>query len=290
MNIKEVVFPVDFSARSIDVCPYVAALTRRLNAKLTLLHVVENLPPGSSPLDRLYTPEAAEVEQRKEAAKRELKAFQQQYIPHVASDLCVFVGDPAECIVVYGGDNEGRMIVMPTHGYGHFRRMLLGSVTAKVLHDSRCPVLTGPHLESAVPAREWFDPRRIMTAVSLDDDTDEVLKKSAAIAGQLGATLTAFHVVTPVEEGLLPLVEPGGPPFSTQTSRNALQDALLRTGVLAQLCVSVGEASREVARAAKALGVHMVVIGKGGAPELPGGLGSHAYAIIRRAPCPVLCV
>ena len=45
MNIKEVVFPIDFSDRSIDACPYVAALTRRLRAKLTLLHVVESLPP-----------------------------------------------------------------------------------------------------------------------------------------------------------------------------------------------------------------------------------------------------
>jgi hypothetical protein len=36
------------------------------------------------------------------------------------------------------------MILMPTHGYGPFRQMLLGSVTAKVLHDSKCPVLTEP--------------------------------------------------------------------------------------------------------------------------------------------------
>ena len=48
MNIKEVVFPVDFSERSVEVCPYVAALTRRLGAKLTLLHVIDSLPLGSS--------------------------------------------------------------------------------------------------------------------------------------------------------------------------------------------------------------------------------------------------
>src|ERR1700688_4681003 len=37
--------------------------------------------------------------------------------------------------------------MMPTHGYGPFRALLLGSVTAKVLHDAHCPVWTGVHAE-----------------------------------------------------------------------------------------------------------------------------------------------
>jgi nucleotide-binding universal stress UspA family protein len=290
MSVKEIVFPIDFSDSSVDVCPYVAALTQRLRAKLTLLHVIENLAPGSRPLDRVHAEDPAELELRKESANRALRAFQQQYIPHVASDLCVLAGDSAQSIVTYGGAGEERMILMPTHGYGPFRQMLLGSVTAKVLHDSECPVLTGTHLESAVRPTEWFKLQRILCAVSLNWETDEVLKTAAEVSGQLGATLRAFHVVTPVEEGLLPLLEPGGPPFSTQSARNAVQDALHRTGVSAEVCVSVGEPSREVARAARASNADLIVIGKGGAPEFPGRLGSHGYAIVRRSPCPVLCV
>ena len=214
MNIKEVVFPVDFSERSIDACPYVAALTRRLAAKLTLLHVIESLPPGSSPLDRLYTGDETELRQRKEIATHALSAFQQQYIPHVPSDVCVLVGDPAKSLVMYGGESNGRMIVMPTRGFGPFRQMLLGSVTAKVLHDSKCPVLTGPHLEKAIHPKEWLKLQRIMCAVSLDWETDEILRQSGGLAAQLGSELIATHVITPVEEGLLPLMDPGGPPLS----------------------------------------------------------------------------
>src|SRR5262245_5985412 len=184
MNVKEIVFPIDFSDRSVDVCPYVAALTQRLNAKLTLLHVIENLSRGSSSLDRRGIGEQLEL--RKEEANGALRAFRQQYIPHVTSDLCVLSGDPAESIVVYGGYGEGRMILMPTHGYGPFRQMLLGSVTAKVLHDSKCPVLTGPHLESAIRPNEWFKLQRIISAVSLNWETNDVLSNSADFAGQLG--------------------------------------------------------------------------------------------------------
>jgi nucleotide-binding universal stress UspA family protein len=168
--------------------------------------------------------------------------------------------------------------------------MLLGSVTAKVLHDSRCPVLTGPHLEKAIDPRHWFRLERILCAVALDWETNQVLKHSGDLAEQLGAEVIAMHVITPVEESLLPLVEPGSPPFSTESVRKAIQDALQRTGVSAQVDVSVGEVSRRVACAAEKYKADIVVIGKGGGPELPGRLGSHGYAVVRRSPCPVLCV
>jgi nucleotide-binding universal stress UspA family protein len=204
--------------------------------------------------------------------------------------MCVLVGDPAHCIVLYGGESRDRLIVMPTRGFGPFRQMLLGSITAKVLHDAKCPVLTGPHLERAVDPRHWFKLDRIMCAVALDWETDEILRQSGDLADQLGAELIATHVITPVEENLLPLVEPGSPPVSVEAVRKTMQDALQRMGVSAEVDVSAGEPSRRVACAAKKHNADIVVIGKGGSPELPGRLGSHGYAIVRRAPCPVLCI
>jgi nucleotide-binding universal stress UspA family protein len=168
--------------------------------------------------------------------------------------------------------------------------MLLGSVTAKVLHDAKCPVITGPHLEKAIDPKQWFKLERILCAVALDWETDRVLRLSGALAEHLGAELVATHVITPVEEGLLPLIEPGGPPLTVDTVRTAMEDALNRTGVTAQIDVSMGETSRRVACAANVHKADLVVIGRGGAPELPGRLGSHGYAIVRRAPCPVMCV
>ena len=290
MNIQQVVFPVDFSDRSMDVCPYVAAVTERLRAKLTLLHVVERSPATEGPLEGAYARDEAESDRRLDNARQALNAFGSQYIPHVSCDCRVVLGDPAEAIVAYAGEVDGAMIVMPTRGRGLFRQMLLGSVTAKVLHDSKCPVLTGPHLERAIRPTEWLSLRRFLCSVSLDWETDRVLNRAAAFADQLGAELTVLHVISPVEESLLPLMDPGGPPASADSVRGTLRAALERTGITANVCVSIGEITRQVARAARDQEADLVVIGRGGAPELPGGLGSHGYGIVRRAPCPVLCV
>lgn len=290
MNVEEAVFPVDFSQRSVDACPYVAAVTRRFSATLILLHVVESLPPGSSALDRLYTSDREELEERKQLARVALTAFQKEYLPHAPSQIVVQAGDPAACIVQYGGIRTGRMIIMPTRGFGPFRTMLLGSVTAKVLHDAKCPVLTGPHLENAIPPDKWLTLQRIVCCIALDWETDQVLQRCSRIASQLGAQVVAAHVITPVEEWLLPLMEPGGPPLSTESVQSEMRAVLERAGLKAEVRVLVGEVSRQIARIAKETDADLVVTGKGGAPELPGRLGSHGYAIVRRSPCPVLCV
>jgi len=43
---------------------------------------------------------------------------------------------------------KAELIIMPSHGYT-FDQLLLGSVTAKVLHGSECPVSTGAHMEES---------------------------------------------------------------------------------------------------------------------------------------------
>jgi nucleotide-binding universal stress UspA family protein len=289
MSIREIIFPVDFSSHNAAACPYVAAVAKCLDAKLILLHVVEDQPPHTTALDRLHTAEELGMEERKSAALSSLNAFRSQYIPHLNTEVHVLSGDPAKVITIFAGDGDHRVIMIPTNGYGPFRRMLLGSVTAKVLHDARCPVWTGPHLDVAINTAEWFALRHILCAVANNWETDDLLRRSAALASHLGAELTAFHALAPLEEGLLEMADEQGRSLSLEPARKDLQDAADRVPGVAKVCVSVGEVSRAVARAAREHKADLIVIGRGGTPEMWGRLGSHAYAIVRRAPCPVLC-
>ena len=76
------------------------------------------------------------------------------------------VGDPAVKIAEFTRDNRVDLVMMPTHGHGLFRRLLLGSVTSKVLHDVHCPVWTAAHAEKQ-HAQEM--PRKILCALDGSD-------------------------------------------------------------------------------------------------------------------------
>ena len=48
---------------------------------------------------------------------------------------------PAATIIDYAKKNDTDLIVISTHGYTGLKKMLLGSVAFKVLHEAQVPVL-----------------------------------------------------------------------------------------------------------------------------------------------------
>jgi nucleotide-binding universal stress UspA family protein len=83
---------------------------------------------------------------------------------------------------------------MPTHGYGPFRQFILGSITAKVLHDADCPVWTGVHLEEA-PQVEPMPFRDILCAIDLGPQSCKALEWATAMQKEFGARLTVVHAM-----------------------------------------------------------------------------------------------
>jgi len=87
-------------------------------------------------------------------AQQDLDQALQPELDGIAVTRLLLRGDPAREIVETARGKNVDLIVKSTLGEGPFFRFLLGSVTAKVLHESHCPVWTGAHLED-VPAREF---------------------------------------------------------------------------------------------------------------------------------------
>jgi len=165
-SFSKILLPVDFSERSVGAARYAQSLARHFQAELVVLHVLT--PPNyefgaleiaGSMLDELYR-------NRAEQASKELDAFITAELAGLKVRRMVLEGDPAKKIVDLARDEAADIITMPTHGYGPFRRFILGSNTAKVLHDADCPVWTGVHLE-VVPALASLPFRSILCAVDL---------------------------------------------------------------------------------------------------------------------------
>jgi nucleotide-binding universal stress UspA family protein len=187
------------------------------------------------------------------------------------ADWSVVEGDPAQTIVKAAHETAG-LIMIPTHGYGPFRRFILGSTAAKVLHDADCPVWTGVHLESAPDAAA--PQRRVLCAVDLGPQSSKTLFWAASLALQFGAPLTLLHVT---------LGAPG-------PARVELERLLSFVNADAELCAESGNPAAAICAAAERTQADVLVIGRGSAAGIFGRLRANAYSIIRQSPCPVVSV
>ncbi len=95
--------------------------------------------------------------------------------------------DPAHDIVKMARDRNVDLIMMLTHGYGASYLFLLGSVTAKVLHETDCPVWTGAHLEE--PPAGDFSIRRVLCSVELNGHSRHTASRAAEMAAAVDAAL-----------------------------------------------------------------------------------------------------
>jgi nucleotide-binding universal stress UspA family protein len=286
--LSKIVLPVDFSERSVGAARYATALAGHFGSELVLLHVVT--PPqfefgaldiGGSMLAELYRNQAGQ-------ATREMDAFVAAEMADANVRRVVQEGDPARRIVEFANQERADLILMPTHGYGPFRRFILGSNTAKVLHDADCPVWTGVHLED-VPAPASIPFRSLVCAVDLGQQSSRTLCWAAVLAREFGARLELVHVTTP---------EPDAGDDREVNWRVDVRDAarqeLVRlqrfVGVEAELAVESGEPAKAICSVAARANADLLVIGRGSAAGVFGRLRTNAYAIIRESPCPVVSV
>lgn len=142
---RHILFPVDHSARCTAARPAVEAWAKRFDAKVTLLHTIQ-IPISSYGGPDGY-PIVIDIPAIEAAAKSRLDRVE---IDGGNVTRVISIGDPAYEIVKYADENGVDLIMMPTHGYGKFRALLLGSTASKVLHDAHCPVWTSAHIEEVL--------------------------------------------------------------------------------------------------------------------------------------------
>ena len=181
------------------------------------------------------------------------------------------------------------LIVVPTHGYGPFRRFILGSVTAKILHDADCPVWTGVHLEEA-PAVEKIGFRTVMIAVDLGSQSRKALAWGSRFASAYKARAIVIHAALAVEAN-------SGEYFDAEWRRHIADEVGAEISKLqeqaaaeAEIMVEAGDAPEVVCNAANQVKADLLVIGRGSAAGVFGRLRTNAYSIIRQSPCPVVSV
>jgi nucleotide-binding universal stress UspA family protein len=282
-------FPIDFSERCRRTVPFVKTFATRYSAKVTLMHVIQ-IPTGwYGGADPAY-PITFDVEEMERDARQELVKF---YIGPSGSEPQINVvetvahGEPASAIVQYAHQSGVDLIMMPTHGYGKFRRFLVGSVTSQVLHDAHCSVWTAAHAEEDYEG--VAECRQILCAVDGSKESLPLIRDAVMLGCELGATVRLVHAIPFLDcDVTAPL--PEGARFFVESARRYIQELQRKAGTNLELCLETGNVSDVVRKAAIHHAADLVVVGRGKIHERFGRLRTNVYAIIRDSPCPVLSV
>lgn len=279
--LSKILLPVDFSEHSLVAARDSAYLASHFHSRITMLHMAE-LPLGGF-LAPALTPEPLFLRKREQ-----LESFASPDLEKFAVRRILCRGDIAKGIVDRAYEEHSDLIVMGAHGQGPLRRLLLGSITAKVLHDSDRPVWTA---RTAGPARR--DPlniRHVMCALAFRPQDARTLRWAAGLAYSFSARLTVLHAVLSVPREL-----PERYAFAWHDEARWGADERLRA-LLAELqlgaavMVVEGEPSEAIARTVQQESADVLVIGRENVTTRTGRLGEHCYGIVCHAPCPVVSV
>ncbi len=273
---KKILFSVDFSERCSSAARMVEVFAGRFQAELTLLHVLQPLTYNDLPVDS-----AGIAEQR-------LGSFLAAELTHFDVRRVLLEGNPATQILDYAHSQGSDLIMLPTHGYGAFRRLILGSVTAEVLHGAECPVWTGVHMEH-MPQLEDISFKKILCAVDLGAQSCPTATWAKKLAGEFGAELALVHVVPEAKE-TSPYPEDESKQDLINQAVEKLKAVQSCTGAEGRVFVLADEVASAVCDCAARERADLLVIGRGVHDDVLGRLRANAYSIIRQSPCPVVSV
>lgn len=141
MPYQHILIAVDFSEPSHEVGQRAVELARHDQAKMTLLHVVDYLPPLTFADD--FTPAPALMVDENELLERGKDSLEKYAARLQLGDntpRLVLLGAPRQEIVRAAGDLDVDLIVIGSHGR-HGLERLLGSTARAVLNNATCDVL-----------------------------------------------------------------------------------------------------------------------------------------------------
>jgi nucleotide-binding universal stress UspA family protein len=283
--INHILFPFDFSKQGLLAVPFVSAVASRFKARITLISIVP--PIWDVPSAGMPAIVGVDVEAMQHNLEARLNTALTKEFAGVPVQCVTSSGDPALKMTEFAHNNAVDLIMIPTHGCGLFRSLLIGSVTAKVLHDANCPVWTATHAEEQ---RSPHVPKTILCAVDGTPKTPALLQWAAEFSRQMGATLKLLHVVPPITDWASLPGERELQEEVREEARAKIDELKRSVGMELPVRVTVGPIVDTVAEEAREEQADLILIGRGSLQASMGRLRTHAYGIIQKAPCPVLSV
>jgi nucleotide-binding universal stress UspA family protein len=279
IHINKIMVPVDFSEACKRAVNYGLSLALEFNASLILAHIT----PHAKPTDE---------------AARLLDLIPPDCRDALNYETVVKSGEVRHEILEMVKDREVDLVVMGTHGRPYFERLLLGSVTERMLRKLPIPVLTVSHLdpekEVHTPAAVPFD--RILYATDLSEGSQAGMELSVRLAHGLDAQLTVANVLEHINVMFHGIETAAYLPEVAAEIRARAEERLSRSVALVSdgkvpitTVMAEGVPYETINRLASELKADLIIINLQGKGVLERAfLGSTAERVIRTATVPVL--
>jgi nucleotide-binding universal stress UspA family protein len=293
---RHLLCPVDFSDASRKALEWSSRFSKEIGARLTVLHVLDTALLSVGNL--VAAPDIfAELRRRTDEGFAPLK--KELDLKHAKFEF--EEGVPEDVIVNAATERGADLVVMGTHGLSGFEKFFLGSVTEKVLHRARVPLLTlSPSVEAQRTAGSRGAGREVLMAVDLGPESQAVVRHGVWLAEHFRAKPVALHAVARPyvilnEASFEPLgqMEVERLMESLTAARRKDLEAILPESESSPIeaIVTVGSAFESLRGIVEERPVDLVVMGAGDHGEAGiRWLGSTCHKMVRWAPCPVMVV
>lgn len=294
--IARVLCPVDSSEFSRRALKHAVAFAGWYGAEVTALSVRPRLLP-SALWSEYPGPIPVEGPAERDEAEARVRGFVREATGTDNVTTVITEGPVVPEILKAAAELPADLVVMGTHGATGFDRLLLGSVTEKVLRKAPCPVLTVPrHVADAEPQHVSF--KRIVCAIDFSEESLRGLEFALSLAQETDGTIALVHSLEGLGDEELSRVEHFDVPefrrMQEADARRQLEQLIpadARSWCQPQIVLGHGKAYREILRVADETNAELIVLGVRGRGAVSTTIfGSTTQHVLRGACCPVLTV
>lgn len=291
VDVKKILCPTDFSEFSVWALELALRLAHWYQSEITVMHVVPRVLMHPEYFPYMQEPVLPSPDVRKQA-REELDRFTERAsaagIPTLAR---LEEGDSVEEILDLAKDLPADLVVMGTHGRRGFERLVLGSVTVKVMRKGVCPLLTVSSEPRGLGDAKVGIFKKILCPVDFSTSSVKALEYALSLAQEADASLTLLHVVESLFEG------DGGSEVRSNLEKEAFEK--MKAAVPAEATnwcqpeelVLTGRPYQQILNLVRERETDLIVMGIQGRSAVDLMLfGSTTNHVIRQAACPVLTI
>ncbi|MDL2226954.1 universal stress protein [Deltaproteobacteria bacterium OttesenSCG-928-M10] len=292
-KLNAVVCATDLSEGSNKALPIAAQMAKLHGAKLIVAHIID-LPAVTPYGETMVDPQElrSRVEQSAKAQVTDILA----HCEEVEWELNIAIGYPAKEIIQIVEDSQADLMVAATHTRSGIERLLLGSVSRKLMHTLNIPFLIVP---GAMPQEQLERPvESVLIACDFSPDSANAVRWGIDFAQAFKAKLTMATVIENTQLSQLLKLDPQKEHGMAEKLQADLHKKLLETvpdeeriSVNPETVVLAGQPHEELNKYAILNHIDIIVMGVHGRGLIENLLvGSTTDRLVRLGQFPVMAV